>query len=177
MGDGTVMGRIRDLYIAKKLAGGGGGSSYTLLHSEEIAASTTSTTATDLTTITIDDEGCTGDKTLLVRIRDKAGPRTGYFYGSYNYLLNDLAANGTGSGYAKFLTNAIGFDSNNKAKLGQAAGGSGSGVFTSNLNVGTKKITIRTKYDSTYGTIDGTFIVEVYLLDTPDGNPLFPSIS
>lgn len=82
--------------------GGGGGSSYTLLHSEEVTVSTTSTTVTNVKTIKL-DTGWTAEDIIYIRIRDKAGKRNGYFYGSDNFVINAYAKNGQTGDYQNVL--------------------------------------------------------------------------
>lgn len=177
------MGIVRDLFYAKRFGGGGGGgggeSSYKLLHSEEITVNTTSSSTTPVKTISLGAEAYTGDKALYVRIRDKAGPRAGYFYGSDSFAYSAAAANGSTFGDI-FSNNALCMDSNGLWKTASFSVFS-YGLFAQTLYGGDSSgaagdITIVTRYSSTYGAIDGTYIVEVYLLDTPDGEPLFPHL-
>ena len=177
------MGRIRDLYIAKKLAGGGGGgSSYTLLHSEEIEVSTDSTTAINVKTISLGSEAYTSDKQVYVTIRDKAGPRAGYFYGVDSIFYNYYPKSGLAGNPSAFsLTSAV--NSNGKVTGTTGSSGTGTGVYASTIHRGESgysvvDLDIKAKYNSSYGTIDGTYIVEVYLSDGPaDDKPLYPTIS
>ena len=153
----------------------GGGSSYTLLHSEDITISTTSTTVTNVKTIKI-DSGWTADDIIYIRIRDKAGPRNGYFYGSDNFIINMYAENQQ-SGYYQ---NILKYDwrySNNAYGVRAEAGSSPYGVAISQVTtygaVGIS-ITVVKRYSSTYSlTINGTFTIDIYKVTPPTGKPFF----
>ena len=142
---------------------------WTLLGSKEHSVSTTSTSAGSATTISIGSAAWTDSKIIYVRIRDKAGKRAGYFYGSDTFFINLSAANGATA------------DSNHAVKFihrysessawGQytCTGTSGYGVYPYNLAT-TGLINIYRRYNSTYSlTINGTYVIEVYALDYPDG--------
>lgn len=146
--------------------GGGGSSSYELLYRTEVVASTTSTSASLLTTISGITRAWTKDKILYVRIRDKAGKRAGYFFGSDDFLINYVAASGTTN-----MQNVV-------ATLTTKYNGGASAWTTKTNSVGlylnsvdsSGNINIYQRYSSSIsGTIDGTYIIEVYLLDYPDG--------
>ena len=160
--------------------GGGGSASYELLHSEEVTANTTSTSTTVIKTISLGADAYTGDKLLLVRIRDKAGPRDGYVYGSDSLFFNNAAA--VGSNFGCLSTPVYYCVKSNKWSVGTGFSGSGYGVFAQTLYGGGSGSTvgdldIATKYGSSYGTINGTFTVDVYLVSMPDGTPMFPALS
>ena len=145
-------------------ASGGGSSSYELLYRTEAVASTTSTSASLLTTISGITRAWTKDKILYVRIRDKAGKRAGYFFGSDDFLINYVAASGTTN-----MQNVV-------ANLTTKYNGGASAWTTKTNSVGvylnsvdsSGNIKIYQRYSSSIsGTIDGTYIIEVYLLDFP----------
>lgn len=137
--------------------GGGGGSSYELLASTEITFSTTSTSSVTAGTITVPGlYSIFSDmsKYIYVLIRDKAGSRTDYWYASYTFLLGSyrvLYSIRNSSGTLKPSVNNYGLYPD-------------AGVNSTNV------LTILARYSSSYSkTIDGTYVIEVYALDTPDG--------
>lgn len=153
--------------------GGGGGSNYgwTLIKKEELTYSTTSTSAITATTLTCDkDKVYTKDKIIVVKIIDKAGPRNGYFLGSYSFCINQRKANGGTDVYnsGTFINICLRYSGGKYYNPNSSYG----------LYVGTVdregNIPITAKYNSSNsGTIDGTYIIEVYALDFPNGEPIF----
>lgn len=146
--------------------GGGGSSSYTQLASVEQAASTTSTSSTNLVWVTA---ATNYDKWEYVRIRDKAGKRNGYFYGSDTiYPPNSNAAGTDATRQALRIIYRV-ENGEVLSRTGQSLLQTGGcGVFPSTRNaVG---VQIQTKVDSNYAPIiDGTYTIEVYELDDPSG--------
>jgi hypothetical protein len=156
-------------YLMGKQAGGEppgptpGGYGYTKLAEQDFTVITSSTTQTDVGTIACGSEAFTSDKMLYVRIRDKAGKRPGYFLGVDQLYVNINSANHT-NGTIVPSTSLLGYDSNGTFKSTTTR----NGVFSNQLS-SDGKLTITAKYNSSYGAIDGTYHVEVYLLDWPDG--------
>ncbi len=154
--------------------GGGGGSSWTLLATQEYTVSTTSTSNELVGNITLTLDDYADPQTVLwVHIRDKAGKRAGYVYGSdamfFHYQLavdntNSLSTRPSGV----FYVNASG-------NYGCGSGSTGYGVFANRLYYTSSNhyVEIYSRYTSSYGTIDGTFKVEVYKLTMPSGMVLF----
>ena len=157
---------LYDIAIAKKLSGGGGGggggSSYTLIHQEDIEVSTTSTSAEIVKEISLDPTVFEG-KMIYVRIRDKAGPRNDYYFGSDGFLPYKQNMNDTywgKFGYRTASDAVMRINSNADYQYG---------VYPSAwIFNGTLKISARYNSNSTK-TIDGTFSIEVYALDWPGG--------
>lgn len=159
-----------------------GGSSYTLIASTEYTVSTSSTTAITLADFDTGDTSIwTSDKMVYVKIRDKAGRRNGYYYGSDSFIINLIKGNGltatssyqiTGS---SFYQNANGYLQQVTLYRSSSSAVTGYGIYPTYVrNDG--GIPLNARYStSSYptGTIDGTFIVEVYLLDFPNGISLF----
>lgn len=146
--------------------GGGGSSSYSQLASVEQAASTTSTSSTNLVWV---DAATNYDKWEFVRIRDKAGKRNGYFYGTDTFFPPN--SNSAGTDATRQALRIIYRVENGEvlSRTGQSLLQTGGvGVFPSTRNsVG---IQIQTKVDSNYAPIiDGTYTIEVYELDDPSG--------
>lgn len=154
-------------YLMGKQAGGGGGGGggygYTKLAEQDFTVNTSSTVATDIGTIACGSEAITSDKMLYVRVRDKAGKRAGYFLGADQLYVDVNSANHTG-GTITPITSTLGYDSNGTFKSTTTRCGVYSNQLSSDGN-----LTITAKYNSNYGTLDGTYHVEVYLLDWPDG--------
>lgn len=156
---------LYDLIVAKKLSGGGGGggggSSYTLIHQEDIEVSTTSTSATTLKQIMLSpDDVYTDSKILYIRIRDKAGKRNGYYWGSDEYCLKK------GSLIGHYLYSYY----NDTVSAGGSfnPGTNSNGIWLREVS-SNGKVTLYVKYNSSWSrTIDGTFSIEVYALDWPD---------
>ena len=152
--------------------GGGGASPWKLVHSEEVTANTSSTTATSLKSITISGI-YTKAKIIYVRIRDKAGKRPGYFLGSDCFFINYQHANSSGSAltYAGRLIHR--YTSSSQYGMYSGATTTGYGVYAYDIN-SSGRLRIYTRYNSNYSlTINGTYTVEVYTLDYPDGKSVF----
>lgn len=150
---------------------GGGASSWTKVAETSYQVSTTNTSAQTVTTwATGHSEIWTSDKILYVRIRDTAGKRTGYFYGSDNFFINaqpNTAFNQTGIRNIHRYTTSQEF-----ASYGTGAT-TGYGVYV-DMVYSDGRIRIRERYNSTNSlTINGTYKVEVYLLDPAGGIPIF----
>lgn len=151
----------------------GGGSNYTLLASKDVTVNTTSTSAASATTISIGSDVVNKSKIIYVRIRDKAGKRAGYFLGSDTFFINYQKANGSTSTltYAARIIHRY----STSSQYGQYVGATttGYGVYGYSIsNAGVVKIYRR--YNSNYSlTINGTYSVEVYALDYPDGESVF----
>lgn len=150
------------------LLGSSGGGGYTLLASAEFTVSTSSTTAASVGTMALGSTAYTSDKILYVKIRDKAGARGGYFLGTDNFFINPYPANGA----TTTLTAAavLSITVNNYSRYNVYA--QANGVFAYSIaSDGT--LTIYSDYHSTYSLrINGTYVVEAYLLDyLPNGNP------
>lgn len=147
-------------------ASGSGASSWTLVASTSYQVSTTSTYNVMLNTGNTDI--WTSDKLLYIRIRDTAGPRSGYFYGSDNFVPNYDAL----SDSATATTNILPYCYKYASGAYSIFSGSYGGRVTNVSSDGT--ITIPFRYSSTYSsTINGTYSIQVYLLDMPTGAPIF----
>ena len=110
-----------------------------------------------------DVSGCwTHDKIILVSIRDKAGPRTGYFYGADTIIANPPIEGAT----AFTAMSAILYrDIDGVIKTTNA----NAGVYASYVN-NQDKLRISVKANSSSYTVDGTFVVNVYAIDFIDGS-------
>ena len=145
------------------------GSSWTKVAETTYTTSTTSTSAETVETWeTGHSEIWTNSKWVYVRIRDTAGKRAGYFYGSDNLFLVPFSGTST--------TTTVRF-SERYASSGYAVSATstttGYGVYADTL-YSDGRIRIRKRYHSSNSlTINGTYKVEVYLLDPPTGAPIF----
>ena len=145
---------------------------WTKIASDEIEVSTDSTTQASAGEIEIPDFD--HNKILWVRIRDKAGPRNGYFYGSDAFFLDYWAANGgtTSGGAIKGLI-CLGVNDS-----GDYTGASSVGVWPYSIKTtDPKKITLYKKYAASTGTVDGTYSVDVYTITPPEDAPIFEQVS
>lgn len=159
-----------------------GGSSYTFIYSTTMSVNTSSTTAIDLDNVVTGDTSIwTSSQMVYVKVRDTAGPRNGYFYGTDCMFTINAPAMGLSatSNYLMFgqiyRANSSGVYSPvciNRATNGSAA--AGYGVYPIRVN-SDGRIEMNARYNSTYtGTINGTYSVEVYLLGWPnDESPLY----
>lgn len=144
------------------------GSSWKLLGSTEITTSSTSTTATSVGTLTI-PEAWDANKIILVRVRDKAGKRSGYFYGSDSFFLNYQDASGGTSTitYAGRLIHRCASSGAYSSYVGATT--TGYGVYGYSISAA-GVVNIYRRYNSNYSlTINGTYIVEVWALDYEPG--------
>ena len=141
--------------------------SYTLLATREFTVSTTSTSATSVGNVDAGTDAYTSRKILYVRIRDKAGLRSGYFYGSDSFFINSNAANGKNTTYSsagRFILLHNGYDTNYWEAF-SFSNTTGYGVYAYSVT-SAGRINIRSRYNASNSkTIDGTYVVEVYLLE------------
>ena len=159
-------------------SGGGGGSSYTLLGSAEFSVSTTSTSGTLAGYVYCPADVWTKDKIIYVKVRDKAGKRTGYFYGTDAWLINSNANIGKPvNGYTVAFSIGVTYRVTTAGTITAYVNTNKYGVYGQNLyakttaGAETYRVEIYRRYNATYSlTLDGTYVCEVYLLDWPDGN-------
>ncbi len=142
---------------------------YTKVGETTLTVNTTSTSAASAGTLSLGSSAFTADKILYVRIRDTAGKRAGYFYGSDNYFFNYQKANGSTS-TLNYAARAIHrYASGSTWSTYPASTSTGYGVYAYSIS-NTGSLIIYHRYNSSYSlTINGTYKVEAYLLDTPDG--------
>lgn len=148
---------------------GGGGSPYQLLGSSEVTTSTTSTTVTNISgfTLPLGSAAYTSNKLVYVKIRNKAGKVANYHYGNdcfvpnsyaYRSMTSDAIYMGCVCYYADYDSSIISYGPINY------------GITVARISSdGT--LYLQQRYNSGYSkTINGTYIVEAYLLDFQD-NP------
>lgn len=156
-------------------SGGGGSSSWTKVAETSYQIRTTSTQAATVATwATGHSELWTSDKIVYVLVRDTAGKRTGYFYGSDTFFINHGMANRTSaSSYANGVRQTICVNTDGDYEAYATSGNNGYGVYPDTL-YSDGRIRIRRKYSVNNSlTINSTYKVEVYLLDPPTGAPIF----
>lgn len=147
---------------------GGGGSSWELLGSTELTVSTTSTSNTNQGNLTCSG-AYTADDVIWVKVRDKAGKRAGYMFGTDTLFFNANKANGSTSTFSTKITNVIRYSTSS-----QWASYTGNyGLYGYSIS-SAGKILIYSRYNSTNTlTINGTYVVEVYKLTLPGGKSPF----
>ena len=110
---------------------------------------------------------------MYVRIRDTEGKRNGYFYGTDTFFYNVNPINDTA---LTSVTSAIRITKRYTDDLVYTIatnGTAGYGVYPDTIyNNGNIRIRKRYNPNSSF-TVDGTYKVEVYLLDPPTGAPIF----
>ena len=151
--------------------GGGGDSAWTKVAETSYQVSTTSTSTTTVATwATGHSEIWTTEKIVHVRIRDTAGKRAGYFFGSDNYFYIPPGPSRSTTQGARLN---IRYTSNGDYGVVGTSTSTGYGVFADTVyNDG--RIRIQQRYNAGSSLIiDGTYKVEVYLLDPVGGVSIF----
>lgn len=145
---------------------------YTLLGSNEFTVNTTQTSNKSVGTIVVSDTDLyTKNAIIWVHIRDKAGARTGYFFGSDTFYLNSNAANNV-TGNLQYENKTI-IRYSTTSTFERYCGTTGYGVFPYSIN-SNGTVTIYARYNSSSSTtINGTFKVEIYKIELPSGVTLF----
>lgn len=142
-----------------------------LLGSKEFADQVTSTSAKTATTLELGSAAYTSNGVLYVKVRDKAGQRNGYFLGTDLFMFNRYPAQG--------LTTTLTNDGNTKSCIGityrfdsdgifrSYSSSSAYGLYAYSLTSG-GKLTLYHRYSSSYTlTVDGTYLIQAYLLTGP----------
>lgn len=153
----------------------GGASDYTLVASSEVTVSKTDNTGELVTTINLPDRSTSA--MYYVKIRDKAGKRTGYFFGADQWFIDLAMANGSTENLTYRPSISYGVNSDGAFYYGSSSvvANNGFGVYASSISTTTapsgaiiSRLNIYTRYSSYLGTINGTFSIEVYKLKWPD---------
>lgn len=163
----------------QKVTGTSPGSSWTLLTSKEFTVNTSSTSATSVGTISVGSAAYTSDKIVYVKIRDKAGARTGYCSGSDTFFFNRLPASSLSTELQYAGRFAQSLRSGGEYYTYPGGTNTGYGVYANTIT-SAGVISIYSRYNSNNsGTINGTFKAEVYTLEyAPNqGNPYNYSFS
>ena len=146
---------------------------WTKLGEQDYTVNTTSTAASSVGSFTV--EGAYTDSAIIyVKIRDKAGPRNGYFTGSDCFFINNWPRTSTST---QAIQNGgriiIRKDGNGFFQAYSAGGTSGYGVYAYSISDGGSILVYR-RYNSSYSlTINGTYNCQVWKLQyAPEqGNP------
>ena len=150
--------------------GGGGGDAWQQIFHAEKAYSTTVTSKTLQETITtLVDSFKTPNVWIWIHIRDKAGKRAGYFYGSDTiYFKAEPTYPSSSFNLGGYVMYVVVNDSGNYE--GSTADSSGNYVYGVYGTVdGSYGLRLYTRYNASNSkTIDGTYVVDVYLLTPPD---------
>ena len=150
--------------ITTGTASGGGGTSFTQLYTSELAnVSTTSTSAASVGTLS---SGVTFEagKVYMVSVVDKAGKRNGYFYrcDSYFFIPASVFTNST-----TMFSMCVGVGSDGAYNWGTTTRGVYLYRYYGGSNMG--DLQIYKRYDSSRGTVNGTYTVTLYRVDIPNG--------
>lgn len=142
---------------------------WTKLAEKDVSASNLSIMETLLTEIDTSGKAYTKDKIIYVRIRDKAGKRNGYFLGSDCFFINFQKANGTTNQLSIGARATTCYSTNNGGYRTTTSGSAtGYGVYAKGIK-SDGYIQIYTMYSSFAQEVNGTFHIEVYSLEYPDG--------
>lgn len=135
------------------------------LYSGTVTVNTTSTSAATATTIQLGSAAYSDDHLLYVRIRDQAGKRAGYFYGSDAIIGNYVAGNGATSTTTLGACQIYRYTTASQFASTGYAMASAYGVYPYSLSSAGALI-IRRRYNSNNSlTLNGTFLIEVYQID------------
>ena len=162
--DGTIT-------MGTNSGGGGGSSAWTKVAETSYQVSTTDQSAATVDTWeTGHSEIWTPDKWVYVRIRDTAGKKPVYFYGSDQFFVVDSTTATSITASGRFN---IKCDTNGSYTVTPTNGKTGYGVYADTL-YSDGRIRIRQRYNSSFSlNVSGTYKVEIYLLDPAGGIPIF----
>ena len=141
--------------------GGSSGGSWEKKFSTEVNISTTNTGVVKVADLVTNcpELYTTGD-IILIRIRDKAGKRSGYYYGCDEYY---YPSHNGGRAYA---TIQMRYANNDEIKLGTTTHGLWIAEITQS-----GALKLYTRYSATASLIiDGTYAIDVYVLKGPNGD-------
>lgn len=156
--------------ILSALAGTKAGMTMKKIGHAEFDVTTDSTTAETTGTVDIDTSSIDENTFLWVHIRDKAGKRAGYFYGSDCMCWPVNIANGSTAADNRISCAVFRYQSDGTYNMNYTP----NGVYCAYFNMGAAKVVISDKYSSTYTlTIDGTYTVDVFEIKAPKGITLF----
>lgn len=173
---GNIKSGVSIFNVAGTYSGGGGGSNWTLVGSKEYTVNTTNTSTRVVGSIDLSDGNITKDDIIWVHVRDNAGKRNGYLYGTDTIFLNLNLGNGVyGEGESEEckLTFAIKCGSDGDYYFDRYSY-QGYGVFAYDFSIDDLYVDIGSRYNSNYtGTINGTYKCDVYKLTVPSGMVMF----
>lgn len=162
---------LNDQGVLTQGTGTMGTSNWTLLTSQEFTVNTTSTTNTSVGTITLPNNDYGKEDIIWVHVRDKAGKRSGYVYGTDSIFMSYKLANNDTS-YLGVRAVEVTYVTSDGVYTGVVTA---YGVYAYRLYYTSSDHSVRiySRYNATYGTIDGTFKCDVYKLTTPSGFTMY----
>ena len=144
----------------------GGGSSWKKIASQEFSVNTTTTSNKSVGNIDLTLSDYDNKNTVLwVHVRDKAGKRNGYFYGTDTIFFHFQLANGNSNSLSVrpvFLLYA-----NSSGEYTGAVSAYGVYGYRLYYTSSSHYVQIYSRYSSSYGTINGTYVCDVYVLTPP----------
>lgn len=146
------------------------GASYTKIGEITFTTSTTGTSAAAISGATFTNSALsTKNSIVYVRVRDTAGKRAGYFYGSDSWFINYQKANNSTSSLTYGARASIRYSTSSQWGIYTSATTSGYGVYPYDIN-SSGRVRMYQRYNSNYSlTVNGTYKAEFYLLNWPDG--------
>lgn len=162
--------------VLVNVEGGGGSGDYTLIASTEVEVTSTTSTGTSVTSFHVPNIH-TADAIIYIRIRDKAGKRNGYFYGSDTFAVDVPMSRNSKSvlnyfGRVMYEINSNGVLTYNTNTVTSTSSG-GTGVYVNAITGSSEDVNIYKKNANTTGVqVNGVFTVEVYHLKWAGGSPL-----
>lgn len=152
---------------------GGGGSNWTLLASQEFTVNTSSTSNTSVGNIQLTLSDYNDPQTVLwVHVRDKAGMRSGYSYGSDTIFFHYQLASGNTSSLS--IRPVIVFRASSATAYSATTSTYGVYAYRLYYTSSAHYVQIYSRYNSSSGgTINGTYKCDVYKLTMPSGMTLF----
>lgn len=143
------------------------------LFSGEVTDSYDQTTAAAAKTCACGSVAYTSSGILYIKVRDKAGKRNGYFYGTDVFLFNRNPAEGSTSTKSLSSNSQGGVSvtyryADNAMSTYSAYNGYGLyGYSVSSAG----NVVVRHRYNASYSlTIDGTYLIDIYLITGPFAN-------
>lgn len=159
-----------DGYSSVTVNVGGGGSNWTLLATETYNLNITNTTASKTGDIYLNTT-LTAEDIIWVHIRDTNGKRNGYWYGSDSlYLLYQLK-NGSTNNATSLAKYTLYVSSGNYSQSINAYG-----LYLYSLYDSTTSnpyVRIYQRYNSAYGTMNGSYKCDIYKLTPATGMKIF----
>lgn len=165
--------------------GGAGGGGLELIAEDEWTVSNATQTEQSKTISVSSTLTRTEDYIVFITIRDNAGPRAGYAYGSDSFItgLYKASANAGAIQYFDrtfYLTDSSGYFTS-ATRTGtyprSITSSVGYGVYVKEIGVN-GSVTVACKYQSAWGTIDGTYSIKVYKMPWPTGlNPFKATVN
>lgn len=153
---GTINGEPVDFS-----GGSGGGGSYELIAEQEFEVNTDSESEVTVGSINLGAVAWTNAQMLYIKVRDKEGSRSGYYFGN-DCIISNAAGD---SSLTINFEQSVYQRANSYISVTRAAS---LGVYPKKLKTN-GNLDISAKYSELQtGTINSTYVVQVYLLSWPD---------